>query len=136
MGAQCCALFPFFVAAGAVFALMDGIRSLVHQEKTLPQSSATCPALPCRRFEISCLKSRICQALRASPSPIPCAVMAVQGHRREGQEKQAPGRKSRQDSPSQVICREERVGDTSHRGYVLVRGATSKVCFASSGCLG
>lgn len=42
--AQCCALFPFFVAAEAVFALMDGIRSLVHQKKILPQTSATCPS--------------------------------------------------------------------------------------------
>lgn len=42
--AQCCALFLFFLPAGAVFALVDGIGSLVHQKKKLPQTSATCPS--------------------------------------------------------------------------------------------
>lgn len=103
-----------------------------------PKPQPLVPALPCRRCELGtfCLKSRICQALEASPSHIPCAAVGVQGHSREGQEKQGPRRKSRQDSPSQGICGEERVQDTSHRSDALVRAAASQVWFAGSGCLG
>lgn len=85
------------------------------RRRNCPKPRPLVPALPCRRFELGtlCLESRIYQALKASPSHIPCAGMSVQGHR-GGQEKQAPRRTSRQDSPSPVFCGEQRVEDASH----------------------
>lgn len=66
-------------AVWAVFALMDGIRSLMHRGRHCPKPQLLVPALPCRRFELGTfyLKSRICPALKASPSHFLCAIMSV-----------------------------------------------------------
>lgn len=60
--AQSCALLLFLLAAGAVFALGDGSRSLVPHRRALPKPQLLVPALPCRRFELGtfCLDSRVC----------------------------------------------------------------------------
>lgn len=139
-GTRCPVLCPVPVlcCSRAVFALMDGIKSLVHQRKTLSQTSATYPSSALQEIRAGHLLFEE-QDLPSSESiPIPHSMSSNGCSRAQEGRPGKTGSKEEEQAglPILVIYGKERVEANSHRGDVLVRGATSQVWFAGSGCLG